>query len=406
MSDAGAHRLRALAEAALKLARSAPSGQLALARLAEAIDPLWLWEPWTDELVTELRRAEDAASEPVAFKAIDRALRDAWGTAASRELDDLEREPVAVTPIAQVHRGMLDGAPVAVKVLRPSIAGRVRQDLVLLDALARPLGAALPGLDPAAMIAEVRERVLEELDLDSEAEAQRRVHRALRDHPNLHVPAPVGRLGHHTVLVSPWLEGTPLAATSGRERDRAAALYAAFVLGGARFGLVHAAPGRLDALLLDDGRLGVLDFGAVGTTDDTRVRAAADALDAVSGDDGAGFDAALARLDMLAPGDGERALPLARHGLGAFADAGTGRLDGDAVIAARDRLAERPRELARLAVAITVAPADLWPLRGVGQVFGAIARNGGGTADWLSLARAALRDGWDAARDIDRFLGK
>ncbi len=405
MSDAGAYRLQALAEAALKLARSAPTGQLALARLAEAIDPLWLGRPWTDELAPELQRALDAASEPVAFKAIERALRDAWGTAATRELDDLEPGPVAVTPIAQVHRGTLGGAPVAVKVLRPSIAGRVRQDLVLLDALARPLGAALPGLDPAPMISEVRERVLEELDLDSEADAQRRVHRALRDHPTLYVPSPVGRLSHHTVLVSPWLEGTPLAATEGRERDRAAALYAAFVLGGARFGLVHAAPGRLDALLLADRRVAVLDFGAVGATDDARVQASADALDALSGDDGTAFAAALATLGVLPPGDGERALSLARHGLGPLADGRPGRLDGDAVTAARDRLAERPRELARLVLAVAPAPGDLWPLRGAGQVFAAIARAGGGTADWLSLARAALRDGWDAARDVERFLG-
>lgn len=405
MSDASAYRLQSLAEAALKLARSAPTGQLALARLAEAIDPLWLWGPWRDELATELQRALDAAKEPVAFKAIERALRDAWGTTATRELDDLEPEPVAVTPIAQVHRGTLDGAPVAVKVLRPSIAGRVRQDLVLLDALVRPLGAALPGLDPARMISEVRERVLEELDLDSEADVQRRVHRALRDHPTLHVSAPVGRLGHHTVLVSPWLEGTPLVATPGRERDRAAALYAAFVLGGARFGLVHAAPGRLDALLLGDGRVAVLDFGAVGPTDDARVQASADALDALSGNDGAGFAAALTRLGVLPPGDGDGAFSLARHGLGPLADARPGRLDADAVIDARDRLGERPRELARLVATLVPAPGDVWPMRGVGQVFAAIARSGGATADWLSLARAALRDGWDAARDIERFLG-
>ncbi len=405
MSDSLEQRLRVLGEATLALARSAPSGRLALARLAEAIDPLWLAEPGAEELVSELAKADEAASEPVAYRAIERSLRDAWGTAPSRELDELEREPVSVTPIAQVHRGALDGEPVAVKVLRPAIDARVRQDLVLLDALARPLGAALPGLDAAQIIAEVRERVLEELDLESEGDAQRRVHRALRDHPTLHVPAPVSRLGHHSVLVTPWVEGTPLrAASEGPERNRAAALYAAFVIGSAHFGLAHSAPTRGDVRLLGDGRVAVLDFGAVAETDGTRVTLAADALDALHDDDGPGFGRALGRLGVLPETEGERALALARHALGPLGGPGPVALDVDAVLAARDRLGERLGDLARLAVAVTPVATDLWPLRGAGQVFAAIARSGGATADWLALTRSALRDGFDTARDIERFL--
>ncbi len=405
MTESGRSGLGALAETALKLARSAPSGQLALARLAEGIDPRWLPPPWGAELGGELARALEASCQPVPFEAIERALRDAWGAPATRELDELEREPAAVTPIAQVHRGVLDGEEVAVKVLRPSIAARVRQDLALLDALARPLGAALPGLDAGRILSEVRERVLDELDLDSEADAQRRVHRALRDHPTLHVPAPVSRLGHHSVLVTPWLPGVPLASTEGRERDRAGALYVAFVLGAAHFGLAHAAAGRRDAVLLADGRLAVLDFGAVGVTEAVRIAASAEALDALDGDDHARFGAALARLGALAEPEAPGALALARHGLGSFGAAGPVRLDGDAVIAARERLAERSGELARLVAAVTLAPGDLWPLRGVGAVFASIALSGGATADWLALARSALRDGWETARDVERFLG-
>ncbi len=405
MSDTLEQRLRVLGEATLKLARSAPSGRLALARLAEAIDPLWLNEPGTEELVNELAKADETASEPIAYRAIERSLRDAWGTAPSRELDELEREPVSVTPIAQVHRGALDGEPVAVKVLRPAIDARVRQDLVLLDALARPLGAALPGLDPARIIAEVRERVLEELDLESEGEAQRRLHRALRDHPTLHVAAPVSRLGHHSVLVTAWVRGTPLGAVDdGPERDRAAALYAAFVIASARFGVAHSAPSRGDALLLADGRVAVLDFGAVAETDSARVALAAAALDALHGDDAPGFGSALDELGVLPAAEGERALALARHALGPLGGPGPVRLDVDTVLEARDRVGERLGDLARLAVAVTPVPTDLWPLRGAGQVFAAIARSGGATADWLALARSALRDGFDTARDIDRFL--
>ncbi|MGP0036548.1 MAG: AarF/UbiB family protein [Solirubrobacteraceae bacterium] len=103
---------------------------------------------------------------------IERVLRDAWGRRPTDELDDLDREPVAVTPISQVHRGVLDGAAVAVKVLRPGLAAAVRQDLGLLEGLRRPLQAAFPALDAGAALREFRERVLEELDLENEASVQ------------------------------------------------------------------------------------------------------------------------------------------------------------------------------------------------------------------------------------------
>jgi len=66
---------------------------------------------------------------------VERALRAAWGAAPMEELDELDPEPAAVTPTSQVHRGELDGAPVAVKVLRPGVAASVRQDLALLEGL-------------------------------------------------------------------------------------------------------------------------------------------------------------------------------------------------------------------------------------------------------------------------------
>jgi len=396
-------RLRALADATLKLARSAPSGRLALARLAAAIDPRWLDDSRDHRLAGELEKAAEEAREPVPMKVIERALRDAWGVAPGRELDALESAPAAVTPLAQVHRGVLDGDAVAVKVLRPGLATGVRGDLLMLDGLARPLAAAFPGVDARAMIDEVRERVLDELDLDHEADAQRRAHRALRDHPCLSVTAPVGRLANHNVLVTPWLDGVPLADTAGRDRDRAAALYVAFVAGGAREGLVKAAATPQDALLLADGRLGVLDFGAVAAGDAGRAAAAAGALRAVRADDAEAWAASLTALAVLPSARHRDARALAADGLGPFAGAGAARLDAEAAVAVGRRLGSHRRELAGLAAAGTVSPGDLWPLRGLGEVLGAVAAVGA-TADWLGAVSAALQEGWDAARDIERFL--
>ena len=105
---------------------------------------------------------------------------------------------------------MRDGAPVAVKVLRPGLAAGVRQDLAVLEGLLAPLGAAFPALDASAVLHEFRERVLDELDLENEAAMQRRFHRALRGTRILYVPARVHRTGARDVLVSEWVDGVPL----------------------------------------------------------------------------------------------------------------------------------------------------------------------------------------------------
>jgi predicted unusual protein kinase regulating ubiquinone biosynthesis (AarF/ABC1/UbiB family) len=83
------------------------------------------------------------------------------------------------------------------------------------------------------------------------------------------------RVVHATdlVLVSEWIEGRPLsriiAEGTAAERDLASRRYLEFLLGGpAQAGLLHADPHPGNFRMLDDGRLGVLDFGAVNRLPD------------------------------------------------------------------------------------------------------------------------------------------
>ncbi len=386
-------RIDALVRIGLRLARSAPSGRVLLARIADSIDMDWVPRPWGDDIVSQLEAAHEQARRPVEFRRIERLLRDAWGTAPSDELDELDPDPVAVTASSQVHRGVLDSQPVAVKVLRPGLAASVRQDLTLLESLLAPLGAAFPALDPGAVIAEFRERILDELDLEHEASVQRRFHRALRRHPFLLVPAPVMRLAHEGVLVSEWVNGAPLWRAP--EPDEAAARLVVFVLGAFRAGIIHADPHPDDVLVLDDGRMAILDFGATRLVERERVEANAAVVEGFAEGDATKFGAALERLGALPAQHAPTALGLVSHALGELGGADPARLDSEAVIAARDRLFGRPRELSEVLGAGALPPEDLWPARGTVQLFASIARVGA-TGPWRELVRATLRDGWDA----------
>jgi ABC1 atypical kinase-like domain len=393
MNDDALRRIDAALQIGLRLARSAPSGRVLLARIAGGIDLEWIPRPWGDEIVVELTAALEDAREPVSAKRIEQALREAWGTRPDDELDAFDPDPVAVTATGQVHRGMLDGAPVAVKVQRPGLARSVRQDLALLDALLGPLGAAFPALDARAVVSEFRERVLDELDLEQEATAQRRFHRALRGHPSLTVPAPVMRLAHAGVLVSEWVDGVRLSQAD--DRDHAAVQLVRFVLGATAAGIIHADPDPDDVLVLADGRLAVLDFGAWREIDGDRVILATAAFDAFVARDVDAFGRAVDELGWLPTDRAAAALEVIELGLGDLAGPGRVRLDSDAVLAARDRLIGRPDRITELVLHGALPPQDLWPMRGVAQLFGTIARVGA-TADWQELIGAALHDGWTA----------
>jgi predicted unusual protein kinase regulating ubiquinone biosynthesis (AarF/ABC1/UbiB family) len=387
-------RLDTLLQVGLRLARQAPSGRIALARAYAGIDPAWIPRPWGDSLLSELDAAADAAREPIEPKRVEKLLAEAWGAKPSDELDDLDlREPVALTPIAQVHKGVLDGKPVAVKVLRPGLAASVRQDLSLLEGLLAPLNSAFPALDASALVHEIRERVLDELDLENEASTQRRFHRALRSHPFLTVPAPVTRLAHDSVLVSEWVDGVPLWRAP--DPDQAAARLLVFALGAASSaGVIHADLHPDDVLVTPDGRLAILDFGATRDIDRARVALAATALDSFTEDDAQALGAAVEQLGWLPGAGAGTALDLIRHTLGELAGTAPAQLDSDGVVAARDRLFDRPDQITELVQSGALAPEDLWPARGLGQLFGSIARVGASGA-WVELARTALRDGWD-----------
>jgi HSP20 family molecular chaperone IbpA len=124
----------------------------------------------------------------------------------------------------------------------------------------------MPGLDAKPLLAELRDRVAEELDYRLEAAAQEAFAVAYAGAPDVWVPQVFAVTGH--VLVSEWMDGIPLARiiASGTiaERDRAGVMIARFLFSGpAQAGLLHADPHPGNFRLLADGRLGVLDFGAV-----------------------------------------------------------------------------------------------------------------------------------------------
>src|SRR4029077_16133267 len=145
---------------------------------------------------------------PMAPSLAEGVVRSELGDEPSHLFLDWNPIPVAAASIGQVHRAVLpDGRKVAVKVQYPGIAEALRADLQNAQMLIRMAKALARGLDAKAAAEELKERVLEELDYEYEAQNQRTFARAYRGHPFIYVPDVISRLSRRRVLVTEWVDG-------------------------------------------------------------------------------------------------------------------------------------------------------------------------------------------------------
>ena len=230
---------------------------------------------------------ENAPAMPTA--SVHKALAGALGPDWRDLFDSFTDKPAAAASIGQVHKAVWqDGRTVAVKIQYPGAGKALLGDLNQLSRVARLFSMLAPGIDVKPLLAELKERVAEELDYTAEAASQARYAAAYADDPDIFIPAVFEIPGlaepSRTVLVTEWIDGVPLAQVikSGTEaqRNRAGLLLLRFLFSGPkRAGLLHADPHPGNFRLLPSApgaaaadtdpedpaawKLGVLDFGAV-----------------------------------------------------------------------------------------------------------------------------------------------
>jgi len=233
-----------------------------------------------DEMAGPYRQALtklQEAAPPMPAANVHKALAEQLGTDWRERFTEFDDSPAAAASIGQVHRAVWKlpptrkGArpkrlPVAVKIQYPGAGEALISDLKQLSRLAGMFKILQPGMDIKPLIAELRDRIVEELDYEMEAQTQKAFASAYADDPEIFVPRVVAFAPR--VLVTEWVDGTPLARVisdgTAAERDEAGRLMATLHFSApARAGLLHADPHPGNFRILADGRLGVIDFGAV-----------------------------------------------------------------------------------------------------------------------------------------------
>jgi predicted unusual protein kinase regulating ubiquinone biosynthesis (AarF/ABC1/UbiB family) len=275
-----------------------------IGQLASFIDTEFLPPEYAEmyqEKLGELR----TSAPPMPWKKVRRVLDEEWEGETLEELfEDFEEEAAAAASIGQVHRATLcDGRRVAVKIQYPGVAEAVRADMQNAGMILRLAKALAPGLDAKAAAAELKERVLEELDYEYEAQNQRSFARGYRSHPFIYVPDVITRLSRRRVLVTEWVDGMTFDEVKQlpqEERNRFAEIVFRFCFGSI-YHLQHfnadAHPGNY--ILMDDGKVAFLDFGMTKQLDKEQIELEIAALEAVFDDDPEGLRTALHDLGFL-----------------------------------------------------------------------------------------------------------
>ena len=207
------------------------------------------------------------SAPPLPVATVHKVLAEDLGPDWRSEFAEFDDRPAAAASIGQVHRAVWrDGRHVAVKIQYPGAGKALSTDFTQLSRVGLLFGVLMPGLEVKPVLDELRARVVEELDYGLEAASQQAFADAYADDPDIAVPAVVTATDH--VLISEWMDGTPLseiiASGTQEQRNRAGQLLVRFLFSGpAKAGLLHADPHPGNFRMLPDGRLGVLDFGAV-----------------------------------------------------------------------------------------------------------------------------------------------
>jgi predicted unusual protein kinase regulating ubiquinone biosynthesis (AarF/ABC1/UbiB family) len=275
-----------------------------LGQFASFIDTEFIPDEYREIYQEQLAKLRtDAPAMP--WEKVEKVLDEEYeGEPLSELFAEFETEAFAAASIGQVHRAeLLDGRAVAVKIQYPGIAEALDADLRNAGTIVRLARALAPGLDAKEIAKELRERVMEELDYEYEAQNQRSFARAYREHPFIYVPEVITRLSRRRVLVTELVEGMKFEQVKelpDEERSR----FGEIVFRGSFGSIYHlqhfnADPHPGNYILMGDGRVAFLDFGMTKKLDNEQILLEQRAIDAAFHEDPERFRNALHELGFV-----------------------------------------------------------------------------------------------------------
>jgi ubiquinone biosynthesis protein len=229
------------------------------------------------EYIEEFKNLQDCVP-PVPFPEIQAVIEKELKHPISELFISIEEESLAAASVAQVHAAELtDGELVVVKVIRPGIDKKIREDIRLMYYFAEKLENAFEigkVIGFVNVVKEFERSIFRELDMYIEAGNTERFARNFKDSRELYIPKVYWDYTSKSILVMELIEGIrmdridEIRARDIDPREIAMIGLRSFSRQLMEFGLFHADPHPGNSIVMNDGRLGLVDFGIIGYLDE------------------------------------------------------------------------------------------------------------------------------------------
>ncbi|MCC4772041.1 AarF/ABC1/UbiB kinase family protein [Methanosarcina sp. DH2] len=206
-----------------------------------------------------------------------KAARERKAKAFINIFDSFDPDPIACGSIAQVYEGILDGKPVAVKILRPNLIDIINIDLSILDDFKPVMKKILKvgrNFDIDAFLLEIREMLTREVDLRIEAVSIRRFEDNFKNVKNVAVPKIYSDYSSANVLTMEFIQGTQvkdiidMPVPQSKKSEYTRTITKSYLKQVYIDGFYHADPHGGNMLVQENDTIAFIDFGAVGSIDD------------------------------------------------------------------------------------------------------------------------------------------
>ncbi len=229
------------------------------------------------DYIEELKKLQDRVP-PVPFEDIRQVMEKELKRPLREMFADFSRESLAVASVAQVHEArLITGERVAVKVIRPGIKQKIRDDIGVMYFFAErieknfEIGRIIGFVN---LVKEFERTIFRELDMFIEAGNIEKFAANFENSHEIHIGKVWWEFVSKSVLVMEYIDGlkmdqvAEIAAAGIDPKEVALIGLRSFSRQLMEFGFFHADPHPANTIVMYDGRVSLVDFGIIGYLDE------------------------------------------------------------------------------------------------------------------------------------------
>jgi ubiquinone biosynthesis protein len=233
------------------------------------------------EYIEELKKLQDQVP-PTPFSEIKDVIESELKRPLEKIFHKFESQPMAAASVGQVHGATLfTGEKVAVKIIRPGIDKKIREDIRLMYFLANRIERTFEMgriLGVVNLVKEFERVIFRELDMLIEAGSIDKFAFNFREIKEIYIPKVYWDYTTKSVLVMEYIDGIKMDQVEAMRalgidpREIALIGLRSFSRQLMKFGFFHADPHPANTIVMPDGRVSLVDFGITGYLDDEMMR--------------------------------------------------------------------------------------------------------------------------------------